>query len=231
MPPLSLTGTNDPFWYPVSIARLETLLEKAIQTGHGYQTAYALRKNIAYNLQHLEFLDRSLQDIKLSGVLTTQTWKLFIIVACGIVESLLHYLLIRRSLYSTTEWELKVVMPGNTKHVDGEAVKADVHFSRRLASPRLKQMTFDAMIQKARANRLLGGNLALYDTLDQMRDLRNKVHLQAIDQPNDTDWNTFHIEHLHQMYDIVHGVFTSTIFRPSAEEVAYFAYLRRFAEA
>jgi len=227
MPPLSLTGSSDPTWYPVSVARLEALLEKAIQTGHGYQTAYALRKNIAYNLQYLEFLDRSLQDIKLSSVLTTQIWKLFIIVACGIVESLLHYLLIRRGLHSTTEWELKVVLPGNAKHVDEELLKADVHVSRKLTSPRLKQMTFDSMIQKARANRLLGANMALYETLDRMRDLRNKVHLQAIDQPNDTDWNAFHIEHLRQMYNVVHGAFTSTIFRPSGEELEYFAYLRR----
>jgi hypothetical protein len=180
MPLLSLSGTNDPPWYPVSIARLEGLLEKAIQTGHGYHTAKALRKNIAYNLQYLEFLDRSLQDLKLSGVLETQPWKVFIIVSCGIIESLLHYLLVRRGLHTTTEWELKVVLPGNTKNVDGEPIKADVHISKKLSKPRLKQMTFDSMIQKAKAKCLLGSKMDLYKDLDQLRDLRNKVHLQAI---------------------------------------------------
>jgi len=231
MPLLSLSGTNDPPWYPVSIARLEGLLEKAIQTGHGYHTAKALRKNIAYNLQYLEFLDRSFQDLKLSGVLKTQTWKVFIIVSCGIIESLLHYLLVRRGLHTTTEWELKVVLPGNTKNVDGEPIKADVHISKKLSKPRLKQMTFDSMIQKAQTKCLLGSKMDLYKDLDQLRDLRNKVHLQAIDEPNDTDWNTIHIEHLRQMYNVVHGVFTSTIFRPSAEEVDYFEYLRKIAKA
>lgn len=231
MPQLSLVGTDQPTWYPTQISRLDTFLEKAISLGHGYRTVYALRRNIAYSLQHLEFLDRVLEDIKLSGVLRTQTWKTFIVVGTGLIESVLHYLLIRHDLHSTTEWELKVVLPGNTKNVDGEAVKGDVHISRRLPGARLIQMTFDAMIQKARSKRLLGQNLNLYDDLQELRELRNKVHLQAIDEPTDTDWNAFQLADLQQMYRVVHGVFTSTIFRPSAEEVDYFAYLRRYMDA
>ena len=62
-------------WYPVSISRLEALLENVVYSGRGYDHSYALRKNLAYNLQYLEFQDRVLQDIKLSSVLWTQNQK------------------------------------------------------------------------------------------------------------------------------------------------------------
>jgi hypothetical protein len=92
-------------WYPVSIVRYEMLLGKVIRSGKGYATPYALRKNIAYNLQYIEFLCRCLTDLKISSVIEKLIWKNFIIVGCGIIESLLHFLLITEGQHKTTEWD------------------------------------------------------------------------------------------------------------------------------
>jgi len=204
---------------------------KVISSGHGYPHPYALRKNIAYNLQHIEFLHKCLSDIKLTEVLTTQTWKTILVVGCGVMESLLHYLLVKKGLHSTTEWELKVVMPGNQKKVDGIQTKIDSHVFTKLATPLAKHMYFDTIIAKAKSKRLLGSNSNIYSTLDKLRKLRNKVHLQAINAPTDTDWNSFNRSEVNDMDTILHSVFTSNIFRPSAAEKQYFQYLFEYRTA
>lgn len=128
-------------WYPVTIDDLDGLLIKVIHSGRGYRHSYAMRRNIAYNLQHVEYLDRTVQDLKLSSVLIAQTWKTLIIVGCGIVKSLLHFLLIANGHYATTDWELIDVAPRNPKKLDGETRKIDAHIYRKLGSPQHKQMT------------------------------------------------------------------------------------------
>lgn len=214
-------------WYPVSIERLSSFLEKVICTGRGYSTTYALRKNIAYNLQYLEFQDRCLDDLKLSSVLITQTWKTFIVVGCGIIESLLHFLLIAHDLHATSEWKLEAVLPGNAKQLDGKQVKVDSHFYSRLEDPVLVEMTFDAMLKKAEAKKVLGSDHSIYAALKRLRPLRNRVHLQAIGNSTDHDWNAFKSVDMKIMAEVIHKVFTSAIFRPSAKERAYFDYLYR----
>ena len=214
-------------WYPVSINRLETLLEKVVYSGRGYDHSYALRKNLAYNLQYMEFQDRVLQDIKLSSVLWTQTVKSMVLVGAGIVESLLHFLLIVNNVHSTTEWKEKTVFKGNQKKVDGEYARVDTVLLEKLASPQIKHMTFDAMIKCARSNNILGSGPAIYRKLEALRGLRNKVHLQVINNPTDTDWNSFNTSDLSDVCKVVYAILTSSIFSPDADQKAYFYYLRR----
>ena len=96
------TNEDDPKWCPVSVEKLDTLLNRLIYRGCGYVNVYALRRNIAYNLQYLEFLDQCLAGIKLTEVLTTQVYKNFVCVGCGIMESLLEFLLIKSGIHKTT---------------------------------------------------------------------------------------------------------------------------------
>jgi hypothetical protein len=214
-------------WYPVSINRLEGLLEKAIYTGRRYQHAYALRKNLAYNLQYIQFQDRILQDIKLSSVLYTQTVKTIVLVGCGVIESILHFMLIVNNVHSTTEWKEKAKFKGNQKNIDGTHVKIDTIMYEKLASPELKHMTFDAMIKSAKSNSIFGAAPTIYQKLEGLRTLRNKVHLQVINEPRDTDWNSFNAVHLSDICKVLHAAMVSSIFLPSTDQKAYFAYLRR----
>jgi len=224
---VDLVKTNEPAgaWYPVPIAQYDSLLIKVIFAGHGYQHTYALRRNIAYNLQHIEFLHKCLSDIKLSGVLITQTWKSIILVGCGVMESLIHYLLVKKGVNSKTEWELKVIMPGNQKKVDEIQTKIDSHVYTKLSTTKAIPMNFDSIIKKAKSNKILGSSPGIYTKLDTLRRLRNKVHLQAIDNPKDTDWNSFNRSEINDMDEILYAVFTSNIFRPSAHERTFFQYL------
>ena len=215
-------------WYPAPINKLESFLGKAIFRGTGFTHVYALRKNLAYNLQCIEYLDKSLSEIRLSSVLTTQTYKMFIIVGCGIIESLLTYLLIKTSHYSTTIWKLETIMPGQEKLFDEEKKRIDCHIFKKLSNPIKEEMTFDSMLKKAEKKKVLGSNHDVYSKLNYLRKLRNKVHLQVIDDPTDTDWNAFQHRHLCAMAQVIYSVFTSNIFHPSEDEKDLFEYLEKY---
>ena len=215
-------------WYPAPIHELASFLRKAIFQGTGFVHVDALRKNLAYNLQYIEYLDKSLSEIRLSSVLTTQTYKVFIIVGCGIIESLLTYLLIKSGQYSTTTWQFETIMPGQEKSINGEKKRIDCHILKKLSNPVKEEMTFDSMLKKAEKKKVLGSNHGIYSKLNYLRKLRNKVHLQTIDEPTDTDWNAFKYRHLCAMAQVVYSVFTSNIFYPSLEEKALFSYLEKY---
>ena len=231
MTELTKTDEQGATWYPVSIARLEGLLEKIVCSNQGYDHSNALRKNLAYNLQYIEFQDRVLQDIKLSSVLHTQTIKTIILVGSGVIESLLNYLLIINNLHSTTEWKEKCKFKGNQKKLDDEYVRLDSVLYEKLPSKEFQHMTFDGIIKCAKSNNILGSGKVVYDKLNSMRRLRNKVHLQVINNPGDTDWNSFNNADLSDMSKILYAVFTSSLFSPSADERAFFHYLRRSINA
>lgn len=228
-----LVKTNEPegTWYPVSISKLEELLIKVISTGYGYPNPYALRKNIAYNLQYIEFLHRCLSDIKISNVIVTQTYKTIILTGTGIVESLLHYLLVKEKLHSRTEWNLKVILPGQQKSVEGIQTKVDSHIYNKLSAPKRVSMNFDSIIQKSKKGKVLGSNSDIYKRINSLRKLRNKVHLQAINHPIDTDWNSFNKSNVKTMDEVLYAVFTGVIFKPNNDQKEYFKYLNNYAES
>lgn len=227
MTELIKTDEDGSGWYPVPISRLEGLLKNAIYAGRGYQYSDALRKNLAYNLQYIQFHDRVLQDIKLSSVLRKQTVKTFVLVGCSVIESILHFMLIVNDVHSTSEWKEKAKFKGNQKKVDDIYVKIDTIMYEKLASPLPKKMTLDAMIKRANTNNIFGAGAAIYKKLDSLRKLRNKVHLQKISEPRDTDWNSFDLTHLSDICKVLYAVLTSSIFSPTTEQKADFGYLRR----
>ncbi|WNM58358.1 hypothetical protein [Candidatus Nitrospira allomarina] len=213
-------------WYPVAIKQLECLIQKVIYPGRGYRNLYALRKNLAYNLQYIEFLHLCLEDLKISSVIKTQIWKNFIMVGCGIIESLVHFLLIAEGFHKTIDWELVDIAPGNQKNMDGEVRKIDSHIYGKLSSPRPEKMTFDAMLKKAENKCLLGNNHSVYSKLKILRILRNRIHLQEIGNPTDTDWNAVNETDFYEMRAVIYTIFTGSIFKPSHEEKKFFEYLK-----
>ncbi|GAB3306779.1 hypothetical protein [Luteimonas notoginsengisoli] len=224
--PLKRKG-EDGNWLPTSIDRLDALLSNVI-FGHGYGHIYALRRNIAYNLQHVQYLEQTLIDLKLTTVLLTQTWKTQIIVGCGIIESLLHYLIVVSGNQSSIDWEVTQEFTGVNKKINNKLYRIDSVVKEKLDAPKPLPMTFDAMLKKAESKRLIGNDQALYGKLKRLRPLRNRVHLQEIGQPVDHDFNAFTYEDKRLMMQVLHAVFAELLFNPTAEQRAYFDYLDKY---
>jgi len=212
-------------WYPVSISKLESYLGNLIEQGHGYIHVHQLKKDLAYNLQYLQFQDRLIQDIKLSSVLYTQSIKTIVLVSCSIIESILHFVLLKKGFYSSTEWEEKISFKGNQKKLDGEDVRVDTIIFKKLSNKTQKHMTFDAMIKCANAKKLFGNSKLMYEKLEVLRKLRNRIHLQATDDRPGTDWTTFNSTNINDAYMVLYSILISSLFSPTNEEKGYFGYL------
>ena len=221
---------DKPCPYAESVDNLYNLLAKAIKGWTGFKYVYALRKNIAYNLQYLEFLDRCMTDLKMSDVIRKLNYKVFIMVGISIMEALLHYLLVKNNHYPETNWELELIAKGNEKRIGNKIIKVDSHIYKKLPSPVPKDTSFNKMLDIAEKRKILGGNPNLYPRLNYLRKLRNKVHLYLIDSNLDHDLNKFNLNDMSAMAQVIHSAFTSGIFRPSNREKAYFEYLKNYFE-
>jgi hypothetical protein len=79
-------------WYPIPIETWENALADYKVAGATLIPEIDLRKNLAYNLQFVQYLQQTLNELNLSSVLVAQTYKSYVIFAGGIVESLLFFL-------------------------------------------------------------------------------------------------------------------------------------------
>lgn len=147
-------------------------------------------------------------------------------IGSSILESLLNYIIIKSGNYSTTDWEIKATFKGNQKKLDGEEVRIDTEIYKRLPSPKRKQMSFDAMIKCANSKKLLGTSKVMYSKLEDIRKLRNRIHLQQNDELASTDWFTFGSSNINDVYMVIYSILTSSLFSPSTDRKKHFKYLQ-----
>lgn len=83
-----LIRSYDTVWYPTPIKAYL----KAIKINKEEPKDHALSKNISYNLQYLEFLQKELNELVLSGVIKATIIKTYIITAISILEGLFTYI-------------------------------------------------------------------------------------------------------------------------------------------
>lgn len=89
-------------------------------------------------------------------------------------------------------------------------------------------MTFDAMIKSAKSKHVFGKEVTIYNNLNELRGLRNKVHLQVINNPTDTDWNSFNQSDLVKVSSVLYQIFSSELFSLGTEQLSCFKYLRKY---
>ena len=80
-------------WFPTPISKFELYLMKFFKSGVDVPNITGIRKNIAYNLQYLQFQVQLLSEFKVTQVILTQTWKVFIIVGTFYAGLASNYLL------------------------------------------------------------------------------------------------------------------------------------------
>lgn len=188
--------------------------------------ARGLRKNIAYNLQYLEYLNQTLNEFGLTSVLTTQTWKVFILVGTGITEAILYYVIWSKGFHKEQMWKSIAKKSTNEFQLNGRTHKVENTIWEKLDLPILEAMSFESMIQKAESKRLLGSNHEIYKKLQFLRKLRNRVHLQAIEEDSDTDYNRFNADEVRTMKITLYSILTSSLFSPIVPEKAIFDFLQ-----
>ena len=89
-----LLDNNDADWSPIPVSTLELHLDKLICVNKylSYEKIYPLKKNIAYSLQYIEFLNKVRTDIYMTSVLSTQNIKSILVNGATIIEAIFYFL-------------------------------------------------------------------------------------------------------------------------------------------
>ena len=213
-------------WYPESIASIELHFEHLTAGGRFFDgdKYYATRKNLAYSLQYLEFLNRVLQDISLSEVLWTQNVKSFVVHGAAVIEAIFNYLVIGNGHGNTTHWKQVSSHYSSEFKIEDKKYKNSIEVLEKLESPIPTQMTFDQLAKKVESKKLLGQNFNSYSKIKPIRQLRNKIHIHAPDHASDTDWNTFNNSELKLIRTVLYSVLTSEVFT-NEKTYKLFSYL------
>lgn len=171
-------------WHPTPVYRFESVFSCGAYVGMNKE----LRKNIAYSLQYLEFLQMEFEEIHLHDVIAKQIIKSYIIVAMSIVEGIFHHIVLSKGHYKKTDWkEIDTPRHTNVFKDNGVDKKYIITTQMKLAKPEKVQMDFEFLITKVQEKRLISLPGQSYPKLKALKRLRNKVHLH-IAQNNDTDY-------------------------------------------
>lgn len=221
----SLIKTNniryDDRWKPHYVNQFEYCLKQGCFDGMNKE----LRKNIAYCLQYLEYIQLQYTEIKLHDIIATHLIKTYIVTAMGIIEGIFYHLLKSKGLYRKEEWE-KLGNPIHTNQFDENGIikKYTITIYEKLKLPTDGEMDFEAMINKIQDKKLLNLSGKAFPYIKQLKRLRNKVHLQINKHDNDTDYMDISWYDYTMTRYILYRVLTDPIFKPDKEH-SYFDFI------
>jgi hypothetical protein len=220
---------------PTLVSDLEKLLERLITEEGDYPWHYEIKKNIAYNMQYLEYLAHTLSDespIQLTDVVKKLTIRSFIITGMGIVEGLLYYILRKRNLHKKKKEDLiadnikaefKPVKNTGRKYY----IKSQIFKILEGDEQTEDEMSLDSMLKRAEKYKILGEDNEIYRKLNYLRKLRNTVHIQLIEKKLDTHYNQFNDKELNIMKKILYSLLDKVgILETFSSSKKTFSYLK-----
>ena len=172
-------------WHPTAVCRFESVFSRGSYVGMNKE----LRKNIAYSLQYLEFLQMEFEEIHWHDVIATQIIKTYIITSMSIIEGLFHHVVVSKGYQKKIDWkEIESPRHTNVFREEGVDKKYIITTQMKLAKPETVQMDFEFLITKVQEKKLISLPGKSYPKLKALKRLRNKVHLHLIRYENDTDY-------------------------------------------
>lgn len=78
-------------WYPIPVHVWRHVLLQVRFQGIQLFDTDDVRSNLSYNLQYVEYLQQTLNELSLSAVLEKLTYKSYIVSAVGIIEAVLYH--------------------------------------------------------------------------------------------------------------------------------------------
>lgn len=229
MSKLAFKGTNES-WYPHNIPELEAFLKQLVKPSPSIRASRAkgIRKNLAYSLQYLEFLDQCNRDLKLSSVLEGQNFKTFIVTGCSIIEAIFYLVLVKNGKAAMTDWESIQKVQSHEFSRGTHRYRIENEIFRKLSAPKLSEMSFDAMCKKVESKKLVELGNEVYKRIPYLRDLRNRVHIYGIENSLDTDYLKLSKSDFKNMKSTLKALLSSSLFPlqpPSDFETLAFSFL------
>jgi hypothetical protein len=173
-------------------------------------------------LQYLEFVDRCLEDLHLSDVISRQNIKTFVIVSSSIIEALFFYLLRSEGRAAKTPWQSVIKIPGREfTSPKGVQSRADIEIFQK-GKELYEEMTFNQMCQKVESKKLVKLSNEFYKKLPYLRNLRNRVHVHILKDHLDTDYLKISRKDLTISKSVLLLLLTSELFPDKNEDLFEF---------
>lgn len=203
-----------------SVNHFKSFFKLHITQTEDFKNEYELVNNLSYNFQYLQFLTNILKKDDLHEVIRRLNIKTYLIVSTSIIESILDYYLIVMGEYKKSEWKdiEKSKSCSNIYLVSNKPLK-NITITQRKTEPFFVKMKFDDVLKKIKDKKLLGENNDLYKSLNNIKKLRNKVHLNNIEGDRDHDWNNFNKTEYYECSKCLREILKSNIFNVTIEEL------------
>jgi len=191
-------------WYPQSVEAYKSSIKIPYTSAENKR----LNSNFAYSMQYIEFIEKQLDELKLSDVIITMLYKSYIVTGMGIIEMLFVYLLKETGFWNKTEWEECATYVSNPKDDAGSITKVESKLYKKVP-PYEMRMDLDSMIKKMEKKHILSIDHSVFPALKKLRELRNRVHLQAGEGAYDHDYNSIGFEEIQMMRRILYAILTT----------------------
>lgn len=194
-------------WYPTSVDhyRLAFKIDTSIENSR------ALKSNLAYSMQYLEFLEKEMAELKLSDVIYIMLVKTYVVIGMSVLEGLFTNIIKSNGWWKKTNLEsLGTTQTNETKFGDEKYV-VRTEILKKVHEHEIR-MDLDAMIQiLSHHHEALGVDHLVYPALKRLKALRNRVHLQMLESDTDHDYNAFDYSIKEEMGSILFTILTSSM--------------------
>lgn len=205
-------------WYPQSVDAYKSSIKIPFNSPENKR----LNSNFAYSMQYIEYIEKQLDELRLSDVLVTMLYKSYIVTGMGIIEMLFVYLLKETGFWNKTEWEECATYISNPKDDNGLTTKLEAKLYKKVP-PYEMRMDLDSMLKKIEKKHILTIDHNVFPALKKLRELRNRVHLQTGEGAYDHDYNRIGFNEIQMMRRILYAILTAPEICEKAEK---FEFLR-----
>ncbi len=211
-------------WYPTAVGHYKA----AFNLDTSVDNSWALKSNLAYSAQYLEFLEKEISELTVPSVLYAMLVKTYVITGMSMLEGLFSNILKSNGWWKTSELESLGVTQSNETNFSGNKYVVRTEILQKVDSYPL-QMNLDEMIKVlSRHHQALQVNHLVYPDLKRLKVLRNRIHLQKSENDTDHDYNAFYFAVKKEMGAILYEVFTS----PAVTQLPHiFEFLKRNTES
>lgn len=204
-------------WHPTTVSTFVDFLSN----GYLKDMSDVMRKNIAYSLQYLEYLELQLLELNLHSVIRKIVYKNFIITGVSIIEGVFGYLLRQNNLWAMEEWDDPAIIDKKQFRDKEFEYKLEKKLYRKLDEPYEKNMAFTKIIDLIENKKILSLNHNQYLSVRKLKDMRNRVHLQGEKEDSISDWFVFEKKDYMYMKRILYTILTLPEFENDSKAIAF----------
>jgi len=192
-------------WYPTAV----NTYKFSFNLDMSIENSEALRSNLAYSMQYLEFLEKEIEELKLSDVIYTMLVKTYVVTGMSVLEGLFVNIVKSNRWWKTSALESLGTTQASETRFGTEKIIVKTELFKKVDEYPLK-MNLDELIKiLERHHQALQVNHLVYPALKRLKDLRNRVHLQKVEDRLDHDYNAFNFSVKKEMGSILYEILSS----------------------